>query len=277
MRAAHKDKPSNMNPDFRKKMKPVSESDSSNVGINSSNVLHQSFLYRGYRIRSTEDEALTRRFLDSILRKSYEVQRVFKDSKSTYAAQLKIEDESLVLKIPRSRLRRKWEKLLTLVRDSESFRTFENLKMMLQLGFKAPVPLLAGEKRRKGFVVDSFCCYRFEEGREAGPSDAQAVVEELLRLHDKGYLRSDAKPANFLMTDEGVTFIDFRLKRPVIFPRLKLLMELAHFVQVYPESLKFVPDEIQNSNLFALAGWFEQKTVGIKQARRRLKRVFQSK
>ncbi|MDB4623898.1 lipopolysaccharide kinase InaA family protein [Akkermansiaceae bacterium] len=237
----------------------------------------RSLKHRGYRLRSTLDEATARQLLDDIIEKSYSVQKLFKDSRSTYAAHLQVGKESLFYKIPRARLRRTWEKLITVIRDSESFRTFDNLQLMHQLGFKAPAPLLAGEKRRNGFVVDSFCCYRFEEGKGAGANDAQQVTSELLRLHEKGYLRTDAKATNFLITEEGVSFIDFRLKKTLLFPKLKKQMELARLARVYPESLAHIPENIRTSTSFKLATWLERKNIEFKAARRRVKRTFKSK
>jgi heptose II phosphotransferase len=235
----------------------------------------RSLTHREYQLRSTLDEPTARQLLDDIIEKSYLVQKIFRDSRATYAAHQQVGDEQLIHKIPRARLKRTWEKLITVIRDSESFRTFDNLQLMNQLGFKAPAPLLAGEKRRMGFVVDSFCCYRFEEGKEAGPIDAEQVVNELLRLHEKGYLRTDAKAANFLITDKGVTFIDFRLKKPGLFPKLKKQMELARLARVYPESLAYIPENVRTSRSFKLATWLERINIEIKAARRRVKRAFQ--
>ena len=128
--------------------------------------------HRGYQLRSVFSEGETTELLEHLFDQSYEIQQVFKDSRSTYAARLKNEEDSLVYKIPRARLRRKWEKLITLIRDSASIRTFKNLQHMHRLVFDAPLPVLAGEKRVKGFVVDRFCCYRFVNGRPAGRDDA---------------------------------------------------------------------------------------------------------
>ena len=236
----------------------------------------QLLTHRGYRLRSTLDEATAKQLFDDIVEKPYLVQKIFRDNQSTYSAHLQIGDEHLVHKIPRARLKRTWEKLITVVRDSESIRTFDNLQLIHQLGFKAPTPLLAGEKRRKGFVVDSFCCYRFEEGKEAGPNDAQQVTSELLKLHKKGYLRTDAKAANFLISDEGVTFIDFRLKKPVLLPKFKKQMELARFARVYPESLAHIPEDVRTSGSFKLATWLERKNMEFHAGRRRVKRAFKS-
>lgn len=227
--------------------------------------------HRGYRLSTTLDENAAKQLLDDLIEKSYTVKQTFKDSRSTYAAHLQLGKNNIVHKIPRARLRRPWEKLITLIRDCESIRTFNNLLLMDQLGFHAPNPLLAGEKRKRGFVTDSFCCYRFEKGHPAGPDDARRVVLELLKLHDKGYLRTDAKAANFLITEDTVTFIDFRLTKPVLFPKLNKEMELARLARVYPESLPHIPKKVCNSPSFKFATWLELKKIKIKTIRRRIR------
>jgi heptose II phosphotransferase len=238
--------------------------------------IQRKLVYRGFRLLTTLEEGTAKSLLDSIAEKSYEVQKIFKDSSATYAAQILVGNESIIYKIPRARLRRFGERLATLFRNSESVRTFKNLQFMHQLGFLAPIPLMAGQKRRWGLVVDSFCCYRFHKGTAAGPQDAELVATELLNLHKKGYLRSDAKPANFLISEKGVTFIDFRLKKPRILPKLQKEMELAHLARIYPECLEFIPEDVLKSPSFALAAWFERKGIEFRRVRRGLRRIFKS-
>ena len=235
------------------------------------------FCHRGFELRSSLDEEVTKQVFDTIIERSYEATTIFKDSRSTYAARLQVGNLDIVHKIPRARLKRTWEKITTLIREIESIRTFKNLQLMHELGLKAPAPLLAEDLRRKGFVADSFCCYRFAEGKGAGPDDAALVVAELLKLHAKGYLRTDTKAANFFISDGEVTFIDFRLKKPLIFPTFKKRMELARLARTYPESLEALPGEIRTSATFRLARWMERKSIEIKSARRRIKDIFRTK
>ena len=179
-----------------------------------------------------------------------------------------------MLKIPRGRNLRTWERMLTLFRKSEGVRTFHNLELMQQLGLLVPYPLVAAEKRRLGFVVESFTYYVFEEGRPAGSEDAKAVIAELLCLHDTGYLRTDPQPANFLVTNRGIVFIDFRLKKPFLFSGLKKKLELVKLVRVYPESTPHIPQGLASSTSFRFATWLELKIFNLRQGKRGLKRGF---
>jgi heptose II phosphotransferase len=107
--------------------------------------------HRGYRLSTTLDENAAKQLLDDLIEKSYTVKQTFKDSRSTYAAHLQLGKNNIVHKIPRARLRRLWEKLITLIRDSESIRTFNNLLLMDRLGFHAPNPPACWRKAEKRF------------------------------------------------------------------------------------------------------------------------------
>ena len=235
------------------------------------------FEYRDHKLVSTLDEAKGKALVDALLDKEFEVNQVYKDSRNSYTARIQIGTESLVYKIPRNRLSRLGEKFATLVRDCESVRTFKNLLRIRQLGFNAPHPFIAGYTRQGGFIANSFCCYRFEEGRSASPDDAQQVVKELLALHVEGYTRSDPKPSNFLISASGVSFIDFRLKKPLFLSDLRKKMELARLARVYPEILDYIPNEILNSFSFLVAQRAELKGLQLKQTRRKLRQLFSPK
>lgn len=237
------------------------------------------FLHRGYRVFSATgtDVDTTRGLIDNIIDMNIKPQHTFKNNTRTYSALFELDSQPVMLKIPRGRNRRKWERFLTLFRRSEGVRTFNNLTLMQELGLNAPPPLFAAERRKLGVVVDSFACYAFEKGQPAGPKDAQAVISALIKLHNTGYLRTDPQPANFLISGRGVVFIDFRLKRPLLFPRLKKNLELAKLIRVYPESTPYIPRDIAKSACFSLAQRIELGLYRIRQGKRKLRRSCQNK
>lgn len=229
--------------------------------------------YRGYTVFAASGISTekSRMLVDNALDLTIAPRHIFKDNHRTYSAVFDVGGEAAMLKIPRGRNQRKWERLLTLFRGSEGVRTFRNLELMQRLGFGAPYPLLAAEKRKHGFVVDSFTYYAFEEGRPAESGDAEAVMSELLHLHDTGHLRTDPQPANFLVTDRGIVFIDFRLKKPFLLAGLKKKLELAKLVRVYPESAPHIPKGLISSPSFSLAKWLDMRIYNLRQGKRKLK------
>ncbi|SFR85333.1 heptose II phosphotransferase [Marinobacter daqiaonensis] len=230
--------------------------------------------HRGYHLRINSELGADngRRLLDDILDNTIEYQRVFKDHARTLSVRVDFDQKDLLLKVPRARNRRGWERMLTLFRSSEGLRTFQNLKRIRQLGFFAPTPVLAAEKRRFGMVTDSLVCYEFAEGRPAADEDAPQVLEALRELHSLGAIRTDPQPANFLISDDRVIFIDFRLKIPRILGSLRTDLELAKFLRVFPAARHHLPQAKMRSASFRRAEWLERRIHQFREQRRALKR-----
>jgi heptose II phosphotransferase len=234
--------------------------------------------HRGYRVVAATgvDEGWVRNLVDSIIDQKLEPRHVFKSNARTYSALLDIDSQAVMLKVPRSRNHRKWERFLTLFRASEGIRTFNNLDHMQALGMNAPQPLIAAERRRFGVATDSFACYAFEHGRPAGPEDASDLLAALGRLHDLGYLRTDPQAANFLVSDRGIVFIDFRLKKPVVFARFRKRLELAKLARVYPGCRPYIPASISATTGFRMARRIESMLFRARQLKRSIRRRIMS-
>lgn len=160
----------------------------------------------------------------------------------------------LVVKIPRARNRRQWERFLTLFRDGESFRRFKDLKHFRELGFNGPEPVLAAEKRISGMVTDGFYIYRFVRGRLADNRDYNLIVPELLRLHRRGYIRRDPRVANYVIGDDGkVFFIDFKLKKPRLMNRVRCVTEFRRFLLGCPEGAAYSDQAADSKVIYFLA------------------------
>lgn len=132
-----------------------------------------------------------------------------------------------MLKIPRARSERWWERFLTLFRSGEAVRQFFYMEKLNQLGLNGPRPLLAAEKRSKGVVVDSFYIYSAVNGRDGKPKDLPIIVQTLVPLYKQGYCRADPKVGNHIISGEDVYLIDFRIKRPLIFGKIRRAMEFS--------------------------------------------------
>ncbi|MEP3164013.1 MAG: hypothetical protein ABJO43_02925, partial [Marinobacter sp.] len=171
----------------------------------------------------------------------------------------------------RARNKRNWERFLTRFRGSDAFRTFIQLNGMASMGFCAPQPVLAAELRSKGVVVDSFVCYRFVEGRPAELGDADKILNVLRALHERGYIRSDAQLANFLMRGDSVVFIDFRLKKPLFLPKLQQAREVDRFLRSCPESRYLLSPKEASSAWLWLASRLEEISFGMRNLKRRIR------
>ncbi|MFC4259127.1 hypothetical protein ACFOZ5_08815 [Marinobacter lacisalsi] len=224
-----------------------------------------------WHLVSSLDRADSIELMEAVLAGGVEREQVFRDNWRTLSAQVCFQNQSLLLKVPRARNGRRWERLLTLFRGSDSVRSFHHLEQMAEMGFEVPRAVLACERRQGGFITDSFLCYRFVEGRRAGPQDAPAVLDALRSLHQLGYLRTDAQIANFLITGDSVVFIDFRLKKPWFLPALQKARELDRFLRSCPDARNSLTEKEASSKWLRLARWLEDLSFGIRRLKRRFR------
>lgn len=217
------------------------------------------------------DRATSQKLVEKVFNDELPREKVFRDNWRTLSARVRFQDEPLLLKVPRARNRRKWERFLTRFRESDAVRTFRHIELMRAMGFAAPDPVLACERRLGGFVVDSFVCYRFVEGRPAGPEDADKILAALKSLHQRGYLRSDAQLANFLMVEDVVLFIDFRLKKTWFLPKLQKARELDRFLRSCPGSRPLLSPEEASSNWLWLASRLENASFALRNMKKRMR------
>lgn len=231
------------------------------------------FLYRNRNILSKTDWSTSKLLVDGVLDDHLLKEKVYRDNWRTLSVCIRYSGDLVMLKIPRARNLRRWERCLSVFRGSDAFRSYRHLQQMKEMGVAVPDPLLACEKRSVGFVTDSFLCYRYVEGRPAGPGDAPEVLDALRALHRRGYLRTDAQIANFLISGDSVVFIDFRLKKPWFLPALQKARELDRFLRSCPAARAALTEHESASGWLRFARWIEDLSFGI----RRLKRRFRDK
>jgi heptose II phosphotransferase len=241
--------------------------------VSESIVMPQPLHHEGWHVHSKLSESQTRELVSAILNGTIEREKVFRDNRRTLSARVRFGDAKFLLKVSRARNARGWERLLTWFRGSDARRSFQQLGIIKQLGFMAPEPVLVGEQIRWGVVVDSFLEYRYVDGQPAEGDDARRVLETLLSLHKKGYLRNDPQLANFLISQDHVTFIDFRLKKVMFLRRLWKSRELVQFEKSCPAAEVMIPARIRSSIWYRIASWIE----GVSSAAKISKRNFRKK
>jgi len=227
-------------------------------------------VYRGYRLYRPDARSDADHVFKAVVDGALAENRVLKSDGQTYAGLVEVDGQLYVLKVPRARNRRIWQRLLSLFRIGTAVRQMESMLRLRQLGLRAPQPVCAGERRSLGMLVDSFLVYEYAEGRMAMRDDAHLVTPELLRLHEMGYLRNDPHAKNYLIDDAGVVFIDATLSRPRLFRTLRLRRELIRFVSSSPMAVAYVPERITHSRAYRLAHVFTSVTQWWKHTRRGL-------
>lgn len=230
------------------------------------------FYYNGYKIKSDIDQQSAINILNLVIDFSKDYFTVFKDDKKCLVAKFHfdISSDSYIVKIPRARSIRYWERLLTIFRDGESFRQFSNFKKLILLGFNAPTPILATEKRSRGIVIDSFIIYKYIEGRLATPEDVDIIAPELIKLLNLGFTRKDPHPQNFIIASDGVYFIDFHIKRPFFFNKLRCCMEYCKFLETTPSGSRYIEQLTKSKILFSLAIILQRYLSSFRKLRRKI-------
>lgn len=227
----------------------------------------------GYRVVSVLPETESKHLVARVLDDRIDFSPVYKDTDKCLVGRFQYPDlGELVLKIPRARSRRRWERFLTLFRSGEGIRQFENMQKLLELGLKGPRPVLAAEKRRKGVVVDSFYAYGFVAGREGSRNDLDAIVKALLPLYEQGYCRADPQVANHIIEGDEVYLIDFRVSRPLLFGKLRCAMELCQLVMDKPFAVQLGHKIGLGPTLVGLAWNTQRLSQRLRKIRQGLKR-----
>lgn len=111
-------------------------------------------------------------------------------------------------------MRRAWPILTSIYRSGEGLRAFRNLTRLRDAGAMVPMPIFALERRRAGFVVESWHAYEFVEGVTCTCRDAPAVATALGDLHGRGWVHRDPHARNFLRNGDTVTILDWTKARP---------------------------------------------------------------
>ena len=92
--------------------------------------------------------------LSLILEKKYEDISILKDDKRSLVKIIKMNGNNYVLKVPREKNNRKWQRIINIFRGSDSFRSFQMMNKLEGLGIESTKAIIAAEKRTP-FVVDS--------------------------------------------------------------------------------------------------------------------------
>lgn len=225
--------------------------------------------HRDYRVKTTLPEPIARQLMDDCLNQKLEIVDELKNNPHNFVARVNTSSlADVVLKEPRKRNKRRWERAMTRFREGEALRVFDSHLKLDELSFHCPEAVLAAELREHGVVTKSFLLYRYQEGAPATADDAEGVAHELQRLHSLGYTRGDPKAQNFLVHQGKVYFIDFKLSRPTFFRRHSTRMEFAHFLHTMPEGIHYLPEAERNAMGFRFAVWLRRTISDLKRKKR---------
>jgi len=90
--------------------------------------------------------------------------KTLKDDKRSLVKLGELKGIKTIAKKPRDKNRRKWSRLLSLVRDGEAKKSAKTLLEFERLGIPSVRPLAVLEKRQFGMIIDSWFIYEYRDG-----------------------------------------------------------------------------------------------------------------
>lgn len=121
---------------------------------------------------------------------------------------------AVILKRSKTQERRLWPILTSLYRNGEGYRAFHNMTRLRKAGAPVPDPVFVLERRRAGFVVESWHAGEFVDGVTCTCGDAPAVAAALRELHDRGWVHRDPHVKNFLRDGDAIRILDWTKAKP---------------------------------------------------------------
>lgn len=151
------------------------------------------------------------KILDTL--ENLKIEKVFKDDNRSKVSLFTFEREKLVFKVPREKNSRKWQRVLSIFRGSESYREYIQAEKIYNAGMQTYKPILAFEKRKYGFIVDSYFICEYLSGETGSIKHLEAIKNELDKIHKSGYLHGDSQLVNFIIDNKHVYIIDSKFSK----------------------------------------------------------------
>lgn len=189
--------------------------------------------------------------IEDFLDGNFKVIKELKNDQRSLVQLVELSGKEYVYKVPKEKNKRKWQRIVNVIRGSDSFRNYKMMEHLENMGIKTTVALLAGEKRTP-LVVDSFLIMEYLESEKIGKNDYQRVIDTLNLIHSKGYLHGDSQIANFLKSGKEILPIDFRLQRNIYgeigkkYEFIYLSKSLPEISELYGDMPKTISYKIAN-------------------------------
>lgn len=135
-----------------------------------------------------------------LLENNPKIEKILKKDHRSYVFTFIYQNKLYVYKEPIEKNTRKWQRFLAIFRGRESKREFKQMQKINSLGFKTATPI---------FYEKNFLVYEYVDGRKPfiNENEINLVVEELKKIHSKGFLHGDSHLANFLITNKNEIYI----------------------------------------------------------------------
>ena len=144
-----------------------------------------------------------------------EILEVFKDDQRSKVSLFEFNGEKLVFKVPKEKNNRKWQRFISLFRGSESYREFIQAEKINKAGLITYKPILAFDKRKYGFVIESYFICEYLEGETGSFKRLDKIKNELDKIHSCGYLHGDSQLVNIIIGHIHTYIIDSKFRKNI--------------------------------------------------------------
>lgn len=210
--------------------------------------------------------------VDAVIQKTYQEAKALKESPRSMVHLINLSDDTLILKVPVEKNRRKWIQFTTLVRKSDALQSCLSMLRLQRMGIETNKPFVVVEKKKMGMVIHSWYLCSFVNGDSCDEAHHKDVVEVLQKIHNAGYLHGDPHLKNFLVKENGIQVIDTKLSAVWNFAQKNL--ELAYLEKSIPSISQYFKTTTLNYKfarfiLYDIQGRF-------KSVKKQIRKVFRS-
>lgn len=160
--------------------------------------------YKDFDLYSFEEKYIT--LGQIIIDKEYTIVSKLKDTPRNFVAIIEIQKKKYVLKEPRNEYRIPQRQFFSFFKDGEALSSLKNIhKLIYEYKINEFVDIfLAANKRKNGFIVDSFILMEFVDGEMKNDSiHKDRAVKLMESIHKVGVYHGDFNPSNFIFDKDN--------------------------------------------------------------------------
>lgn len=192
---------------------------------------------------------------DAIKNKKYKILKTLKNDNRSSVFYIEVlsdtflqDEKKVVLKIPKEKNTRAWQRFLSIFIGSESKREFGRCEKVLKHEFLGAIPLIAVEKKRGIIVEDSYFVLSYIEGESNNYKNISLALNELYKVHELGFLHGDAQLSNFMILDGKVYLIDCKLKKN----RMGIISKINEFIYFEKSCYRDIDTHYKKNGLYRI-------------------------
>lgn len=158
---------------------------------------------------SSPNELPPKKIYELIEQEGFDLKR----NSNSYVKLINFNEKRLILKEPTRKNRRLLGRIFSIFRHSRAFQAAQSFSFLRSAEIETNRPLCVLEKRLFGVLMYSLIIYEYIEGEAIQKKDYLDLSLTVKKINDLGFGHSDCHQGNFIKTANGVSPIDFVLRK----------------------------------------------------------------